>query len=39
MREWAVDLPHPRGLDSAEVSHLGAEITRVLHEEISRHGN
>ncbi|MEJ7705565.1 MAG: ABC transporter ATP-binding protein [Geodermatophilaceae bacterium] len=38
VREWAIDLEHPRSLESPEVSHVGAEITRVLHKEIARHG-
>lgn len=38
VREWRVEIDHPRSLESPEVSHLNAEITRVLHEEISRHG-
>ena len=39
VREWAVDIPHPRTIESPEVSSLAAEVTRHLHEEISRHGH
>jgi NitT/TauT family transport system ATP-binding protein len=39
VREWRVDLPQPRTIESPEVSCLAAEITRELHQEISRHGN
>jgi NitT/TauT family transport system ATP-binding protein len=39
VREWGVDLPHPRNLESPGVSALAAEITRELHREISRHGH
>ncbi|SEO78690.1 ABC transporter ATP-binding protein [Trujillonella endophytica] len=39
VREWRVDLPQPRTIESAGVSELAAEITRELHREISRHGN
>jgi len=38
VREWQVDLPQPRTIESAGVSTLAAEITRELHQEISRHG-
>jgi NitT/TauT family transport system ATP-binding protein len=38
VREWRVDIPQPRTIESPEVSALAAEITRELHEEISRHG-
>jgi sulfonate transport system ATP-binding protein len=37
VREWDVDLPHPRTIESPGVSALAAEITRELHQEISRH--
>src|SRR3954468_18139537 len=37
VREWDVDLPHPRTIESPGVSSLAAEITRELHQEISRH--
>jgi NitT/TauT family transport system ATP-binding protein len=39
VREWRVDLPQPRTIESSGVSELAAEITRELHREISRHGN
>ena len=39
VREWSVDIPHPRTIESPEVSSLAAEITRDLHKEISRHGH
>jgi NitT/TauT family transport system ATP-binding protein len=38
VREWRVDIPQPRTIESPEVSSLAAEITRELHKEISRHG-
>jgi NitT/TauT family transport system ATP-binding protein len=38
VRVWRVDIPQPRTIESPEVSALAAEITRELHEEISRHG-
>jgi NitT/TauT family transport system ATP-binding protein len=38
VREWQVDIPQPRTIESPGVSTLAAEITRELHEEISRHG-
>jgi NitT/TauT family transport system ATP-binding protein len=39
VREWFVDIPQPRTIESPGVSSLAAEITRELHREISRHGN
>ncbi len=39
VREWRVDLTQPRTIESSGVSELAAEITRELHEEISRHGS
>jgi NitT/TauT family transport system ATP-binding protein len=39
VREWRVDIPQPRTIESPEVSSLAAEITRHLHEEISSHGH
>ena len=39
VREWQVDIPQPRTIESPEVSALAAEITRELHEEISRHAS
>jgi NitT/TauT family transport system ATP-binding protein len=38
VREWRVDIPQPRTIESPGVSSLAAEITRDLHKEISRHG-
>jgi NitT/TauT family transport system ATP-binding protein len=38
VREWRVDIPQPRTIESPEVSTLAGEITRELHKEISRHG-
>ncbi len=38
VREWRVDLPQPRTIESAGVGALAAEITSELHREISRHG-
>jgi NitT/TauT family transport system ATP-binding protein len=38
VREWQVDIPQPRTIESPGVSSLAAEITRELHQEISRHG-
>jgi NitT/TauT family transport system ATP-binding protein len=37
-REWQVELSQPRAIESPGVSALATEITRQLHEEISRHG-
>ena len=37
VREWQVDIPQPRTIESPGVSALAAEITRELHQEISRH--
>jgi NitT/TauT family transport system ATP-binding protein len=39
VREWQVDIPHPRTIESPAVGALAAEITRELHREISRHGH
>src|SRR4051812_17799512 len=39
VREWEIDVPQPRTIESPEVSSLSAEITRELHKEISRHGH
>jgi NitT/TauT family transport system ATP-binding protein len=39
VREWQVDIPQPRTIESPDVSALAAEITRELHKEISRHGH
>jgi NitT/TauT family transport system ATP-binding protein len=38
VREWAVDVPQPRQIESPGVAALAAEITAELREEISRHG-
>ena len=38
VREWQVDLPQPRSIESAGVGSLAAEITDDLRKEISRHG-
>jgi NitT/TauT family transport system ATP-binding protein len=38
VREWQVDIPQPRTIESPGVSALASEITRELHQEISRHG-
>jgi NitT/TauT family transport system ATP-binding protein len=38
-REWQVDIPQPRTIESPGVGSLSAEITRELHKEISRHGH
>jgi NitT/TauT family transport system ATP-binding protein len=37
-REWSIDMTQPRAIESPGVSALATEITRQLHEEISRHG-
>ena len=37
VREWEVDIPQPRTIESSGVGTLAAEITRELHQEISRH--
>jgi len=38
VREWEIDISHPRTIESPAVSALAAEITTELHREISRHG-
>jgi len=38
VREWDVDISHPRTIESPAVGALAAEITTELHREISRHG-
>jgi NitT/TauT family transport system ATP-binding protein len=38
VREWPVDIAQPRTIESPAVSALATEITRELHQEISRHG-
>ncbi|MEU9080653.1 ABC transporter ATP-binding protein [Kitasatospora sp. NPDC048538] len=37
-REWRIDLPQPRRIESAGVSDLSIEITEHLRGEIRRHG-
>lgn len=37
LREWQVDLPAERAIDSPEVAELAHEITKHLREEIRRH--
>src|SRR3954465_16041304 len=39
VREWQIDTPQPRTMESPAVSALAAEVTRALHREISRHGH
>ena len=38
VREWEIDIRHPRTIESPAVGALAAEITAELHREISRHG-
>jgi NitT/TauT family transport system ATP-binding protein len=38
VREWRVDLPHPRRIESQGVADLAVEITTDLRREIRRHG-
>lgn len=38
VREWSVDLPHPRRIEDSGVAELSIEITDHLRREISRHG-
>jgi sulfonate transport system ATP-binding protein len=38
VREWQVDIPQPRTVESPGVGSLATEITTELHREISRHG-
>ena len=38
VREWRVDIEHPRSIESPGVSALAADITTELRQEISRHG-
>ncbi len=37
VREWAVDIEHPRRIEDSAVSKLSIEITDWLRKEISRH--
>ena len=39
VREWQVDVPQPRTIESPGVGALATEITRELHQEISRHAS
>jgi NitT/TauT family transport system ATP-binding protein len=39
LREWRVDLPQPRRIESDGVSHLAGEITEHLSAEIRRHAH
>ena len=39
VREWQVDISHPRAIESPAVGALASEITQELHREISRHGH
>jgi len=39
VREWQVDIPQPRTIESPGVSSLATEITQELHQEISRHAH
>jgi NitT/TauT family transport system ATP-binding protein len=39
VRQWDVEISHPRTIESPAVSALAAEITTELHREISRHGH
>jgi NitT/TauT family transport system ATP-binding protein len=39
VREWQIDIRHPRTIESPAVGALAAEITAELHREISRHGH
>jgi len=38
IREWNVDMPEPRRIDTAEVAEMAREITDDLRKEIKRHG-
>jgi NitT/TauT family transport system ATP-binding protein len=39
VREWEIEIRHPRTIESPAVGALAAEITTELHREISRHGH
>lgn len=39
LREWSVDIPQPRTIDSPEVATLAREITGYLRDEIRRHAH
>ena len=38
LREWQVELPESRKIDSPEVAKMASEITNHLRDEIKRHG-
>jgi sulfonate transport system ATP-binding protein len=38
VREWEVDIPQPRRIESTGVASLSMDITEVLRNEIRRHG-
>jgi NitT/TauT family transport system ATP-binding protein len=38
VREWNIDLPHPRRIESQGVADIAVEITEDLRREIRRHG-
>jgi NitT/TauT family transport system ATP-binding protein len=38
IKEWGVDMPEPRRIDTAEVADMAREITDDLRKEIRRHG-
>ena len=38
IREWNVEMPEPRRIDTAEVAEMAREITDDLRKEIKRHG-
>jgi NitT/TauT family transport system ATP-binding protein len=38
VREWSVDIPQPRRIETPAVAALAGEITEHLREEIRRHG-
>ena len=38
VEEFQVDIPHPRRIDSPEVSSMAARVTDRLREEVRRHG-
>jgi NitT/TauT family transport system ATP-binding protein len=39
VREWRVEIPHPRRIEDAAVAALSIEITERLRKEITRHGD
>lgn len=38
IKEWGIDMPEPRRIDTAEVAEMASEITDELRREIRRHG-